>query len=349
VNSKKEMRSNTALYRRWVGEQLVLYAKAWSNDLSGSKMLEALVADLAPNDPDLRSALKVVASRDGFHKLLNLSGSGKGQIEKQAFLSDLSNVFAPQAIEAIDAVLSGVLNLPLETPKEEKSIPGNSTQPEPEEAETDTQSQPTTKNLRKPSKGGLIIGAAVGASAVLLLALVSATVPDALCRVGLCGNGQRPEKQEESALTRAMQAEADLGKAQNIDAYSDAAKRLELALNDLARQRGSRTQSLGEQRLEQKIEEVRKFLERETATKKGIDKIKDSLLRFETKPEAVELLRNAAIQTSELVRQGTFYKDEVEALRQKIITLRRERLRRGSSDQKTEKQLNDMDPVFRLF
>ena len=334
--------------RRWVGEQLALYAKAWSTDPSGSKKIEALVADLAPNDPDLRIALKVVASRDGFHKLLNLSGSGKGRIEKQAFLSDLSTVFAPQAIEAIDAVLSGVLNLPLEPPKEEKPIPGNSTQPEPEEAETDTQAQPTTKNLRKPSKGGLI-GAAVGASAVLLVALVSATVPDALCRVGLCGNGQRPEKQEESALTRAMQAEADLGKAQNIDAYSDAAKRLELALNDLARQRGSRTQSLGEQRLEQKIEEVRKFLERETATKKGIDKIKDSLLRFETNPEAVELLRNAAIQTSELVRQGTFYKDEVEALRQKIIALRRERLRRGSSDQKTEKQLNDMDPVFRLF
>ena len=69
--------------RRWIGEQLSQYAKAWGSDPAGTKKLEALVADLAPNDPDLRSALKVVASRDGFQKLLSLSGSGKGQIEKQ--------------------------------------------------------------------------------------------------------------------------------------------------------------------------------------------------------------------------------------------------------------------------
>ncbi|QNG30616.1 hypothetical protein [Synechococcus sp. LTW-R] len=334
--------------RRWVGEQLGLYAKAWSNDPSGSKKLEALVADLAPNDPDLRSALKVVASRDGFHKLLNLSGSGKGQIEKQAFLSDLSTVFAPQALEAIDAVLCGVLNLPIETPKEEKPSPSASGQPEAMEAEEHTKPRPRTGSLRKPSKGSLI-GAGIGASVVLLGALFTATAPDALCRVGLCGNGQRSEKTEDSALNRAKQAEADLGKAKDIDSYSDAAKRLELALNDLARQRGSKTQSLEEKRLEQKIEEVRKFLEREIATRKGIDEIRDLLLRFETNPEAVDLLRNAAIQTSELVRQGTFYKDQVEALRQEIIALRKEMLRRGSSDQQTERQLNEMDPVFRLF
>ena len=64
-----------AQQRRWVGEQLALYAKSWSTDPSGSKKLEALVADLAPNDPDLRSALKVAMSRDGFQKLLNISRS----------------------------------------------------------------------------------------------------------------------------------------------------------------------------------------------------------------------------------------------------------------------------------
>ena len=334
--------------RRWVGEQLGLYAKAWSNDPSGSKKLEALVADLAPNDPDLRSALKVVASRDGFKKLLNLSGSGKGQIEKQAFLSDLSTVFAPQALEAIDAFLCGVLNLPKDDPKEKKPSPSDSGQPAAKETEKETQPRRKTRSLRKPSKGA-VVGAALGASVVLIGAFFTATAPDALCRVGLCGNGQRPEKPEESPLNRAKQAETDLGNAKDIESYSDAAKRLELAFNDLARQRGSKTQSLEEKRLEQKIQEVRKFLERETATRKGIDQIKDLLLRFESDPETTELLRNAAIQTSELVKQGTFYKHEVEALRQEIIALRKELLRRGSSNQKTERQLNELDPVFRLF
>ena len=334
--------------RRWIGEQLSQYAKAWGSDPAGTKKLEALVADLAPNDPDLRSALKVVASRDGFQKLLSLSGSGKGQIEKQAFLSDLSTVFAPQAIEATDAVLCGVLNLPLETPKGEKPSPGASEQLQAKTPEEDTEPRPRTRSLRQHSKGALI-GAGIGASIVLIGALFTATAPDALCSVGLCRNGHLSEKPEESPLNRAKQAETDLAKAKDIDSYSDAAKRLELALNDLARQRGSKTQSLEEKRLEQKIEEVRKFLERETATRKGIDEIKDLLLRFETNPETIDLLRNAAIQTSELVRQGTFYKDEVEALRQEIVALRKELLRRGSSDQKTERQLNEMDPVFRLF
>ena len=333
--------------RRWIGEQLSQYAKAWGSDPAGTKKLEALVADLAPNDPDLRSALKVVASRDGFQKLLSLSDSGKGQIEKQAFLSDLSTVFAPQAIEAIDAVLCGVLNLPLETPKGEEPSPGASEQPQAKASEEYTEPRPRTTSLRKHSKGALI-GVGIGASIVLTGALFTATAPDALCRIGLCGNGQRSE-QEKLPLNRAKQAEADLGKAKDIDSYSDAAKRLELALNDLARQRGSKTQSLEEKRLEQKIEEVRKFLERETATRKGIDEIKDLLLRFEANPETIDLLRNAAIQTSELVRQGTFYKDEVEALRQEIIALRKELLRVGSSDQITEQKLNEMDPVFRLF
>ena len=337
-----------AQQRRWIGEQLSLYAKAWGDDPSGTKRLEALVADLAPNDPDLRSALKVVASRDGFQKLLNLSGGGQGQIEKQAFLADLATVFAPQAIEAIDAVLCGVLNLPLETPKKEKPSPSASAQSEATAAKEQTTPQPRDEKLRKPSTGALI-GAAVGASVVLIGGLLTTTAPEALCRLGLCGNGQRPEKPEKSPLNQAKQAEADLGKAKDIDSYSDAAKRLELAVKDLVRQRGSKTRSREEERLEQKIQEVRKFLQRETETKKEIDKIKDLLLRFETSPETFEHLRNAAVQTSELVRQGSLYKDEVEALRQEIITLRKELLRRGSSDQKTEKQLNDLDPVFRLF
>ena len=339
---------NTSIKLRWIGEQIGLYAKTHSGDRAETKKLDALVADLASDDPDLRSALKVVASRDGFQKLLSLSDSGKGQIEKQAFLSDLSTVFAPQAIEAIDAVLCGVLNLPLETPKGKKPSPGASEQPQAKTPEEDTEPRPRTRSLRQHSKGALI-GAGIGASIVLIGALFTATAPDALCSVGLCRNGHLSKKPEESPLNRAKQAETDLAKAKDIDSYSDAAKRLELALNDLARQRGSKTQSLEEKRLEQKIEEVRKFLERETATRKGIDEIKDLLLRFETNPETIDLLRNAAIQTSELVRQGTFYKDEVEALRQEIVALRKELLRRGSSDQKTERQLNEMDPVFRLF
>ena len=112
-----------AQQHRWIGEQLALCAESWSTDSSGSKKLEALVADLAPNKPDLQSALMVVASRDGFRKLLNISGRGKGQIEKQAFMPDLSTVFAPQTIEAIDAVLCGVLKLPIETPKEGEAKP----------------------------------------------------------------------------------------------------------------------------------------------------------------------------------------------------------------------------------
>ena len=334
--------------RRWIGEQLSLYAKAWGSDPAGTKKIEALVADLAPNDPDLRSALKVVACRDGFQKLLKLSGSGKGQLEKKAFLGDLSTVFAPQAIEAIDAVLCGILNLPLETQKEEKSSLSEFDQGEAHKAAENTSPPRSSRKLRKQSKGALI-GATLGATVVLIGALFTATAPDALCKVGLCSFRQQTRTDEDSPLNRAKQAETDLGKAQDIDTYSDAAKRLELALNDLARKRGSKTQSLEEKRLEQKIEEVRKFLENETATRKGIDEIKDLLTRFETNPETIDLLKNAAIQTSELVRQGTFYKDEVEALRQEIIAIRKELLRRGSSDLKTEQKLNELDPVFRLF
>ena len=334
--------------RRWIGEQLSQYAKAWGSDPAGTKRLEALVADLAPNDPDLRSALKVVASRDGFQKLLHLSGSGKGQIEKQAFLAELSAVFAAQAIEAIDAVLCGVLNLPLETPKEEKPSRNDSAQPEAREAGVHTRAQPRAKRLLKPRKGAFI-GASIGASAVLIGALLAATAPDALCRVGLCGNGQRSEKQEESPLNQAKQAEADLGRAKDIDSYRDAAKRLELALNDLARQRGSKTQSLEEKRLEKKIAEANKFLERETATRKGIDKIKDFLLQFEANPEKPEPLINAATQTSELIREETFYMSDLEALKRSIIKARKESLRRGTTDKTTEQQFNKMDPLFRLF
>lgn len=334
--------------RLWVGEQLALYIKACESQPAGSKKIEALVADLAPDDPDLRSVLTLVASRDGFKRLVSLSGTGKGLIEKQALLSDLSTVLAPQALEAVNAVLCGVLNVPLEFRQEKPPRPTESTQPEAKYAVQDKRPKLKASSRRRLSRVSLI-STVLGASIVMLGAIFSSIAPEALCRIGVCGNDQRSGKPEESSLNLAKRAETDLGKANDIDSYSDAAKRLELALNDLARQRGSKTPSLEEKRLEQKIQEVQKFLERETATRKGIDEIKELLLRFETNPESIGLLRNAAVQTSKLVRQGTFYKDEVEALRQEIIALRKELLRRGSSDPKAERQPNEMDPVFRLF
>ena len=77
------------------------------------------MANLAPNELEIRSALKVVASRASFQKLLNVSNSDDGQIEMKECLSDLSTAFTPQPIEVINAVLCRGLNLPIESPEEE--------------------------------------------------------------------------------------------------------------------------------------------------------------------------------------------------------------------------------------
>ena len=97
---------------RAIGHQLATWLQSNGARGANTGMLQGIVADLAGERSDLIVPLKDLVCRPAFQSLLPLAGSGRGHLQRDALLQEISRTFAPSVVAMISEVLSGFLGIP---------------------------------------------------------------------------------------------------------------------------------------------------------------------------------------------------------------------------------------------
>ena len=94
---------------RALGSELADFIKATSGDQITTPSLQAVIADLAVDHSDLVAPLKDLVSRQTFRSLIPMATSGGGAIQRDALIQEISRVYHPAVLIAIEDVLNGFL------------------------------------------------------------------------------------------------------------------------------------------------------------------------------------------------------------------------------------------------
>ena len=95
---------------RALGSELADFIKATPGDQITTPSLQAVIADLAVDHPDLVAPLKDLVSRQTFRSLIPMATSGGGAIQRDALLiQEISRIYHPDVLVDIEEVLNGFL------------------------------------------------------------------------------------------------------------------------------------------------------------------------------------------------------------------------------------------------
>lgn len=94
---------------RALGSELAKFIKYNSAERLTSASLQAVIADLAVDHPDLNAPLKDLVSRQSFRSLIPHATSGGGAIQRDALIQEISRVYHPAVLIEIEHVLNGYL------------------------------------------------------------------------------------------------------------------------------------------------------------------------------------------------------------------------------------------------
>ncbi len=94
---------------RALGSELADFIKATPGDQITTPSLQAVIADLAVDHPDLVAPLKDLVSRQTFRSLIPMATSGGGAIQRDALIQEISRIYHPDVLVDIEEVLNGFL------------------------------------------------------------------------------------------------------------------------------------------------------------------------------------------------------------------------------------------------
>ncbi len=95
---------------RRLGSELGEYAQRHRGALPSPGTLQGAVADLAANLPDLQAPLRDLVSRQTFAALIPYARSGAGSIQRDALIQEISRVYHPSVLVAVEEILNGFLD-----------------------------------------------------------------------------------------------------------------------------------------------------------------------------------------------------------------------------------------------
>jgi len=93
---------------RQIGQALASHINRSSGVPTGAA-LQGMIADLAADHTDLVAPLKDLVSRQTFRSLIPMATSGGGAIQRDALIQEISRVYHPAVLIAIEDVLNGFL------------------------------------------------------------------------------------------------------------------------------------------------------------------------------------------------------------------------------------------------
>lgn len=229
---------------RGIGSQLAAFLQRRSGSFPEPGVLQGVVADLAASNEELIVPLKALVSRPGFRALAGLAGSGKGEVQRQALLQELTATFSPQVISALSDLLGGFLALP-EGQNDGAAAAGR---PRPATTEQADVPQATASRAAPPSPQdvasepaagpegpslGVLVLAAMAAALLALAGMVVLRSPRFCGAVGLCP-APSASTASQQALDAASAAEQELRRVTDLEGYRSAVERLERELLKLS-------------------------------------------------------------------------------------------------------------------
>jgi hypothetical protein len=104
------MRNVDPIHLRRVGSDLAKFVLRRPRKELGTKVLQGVISDYAATQPHLVTPLKDIVSKAAFQALLPLALTGKGVDKRDALIKDISEVYHPYILNAIEEVVNGFLN-----------------------------------------------------------------------------------------------------------------------------------------------------------------------------------------------------------------------------------------------
>ena len=94
---------------RALGSELAGFIVARSDEQLTTASLQAVIGDLAVDHPDLVAPLKDLVSRQSFRSVIPHASSRGGAIQRDALIQEISRIYHPAILTAIENVLNGFL------------------------------------------------------------------------------------------------------------------------------------------------------------------------------------------------------------------------------------------------
>lgn len=101
---------------RSLGRQLGEYTRRHTGSKPTPAALQGVVADLAAEMPDLQAPLRDLVSRQSFSAILDYALSGRGLIQRDSLIQEISRVYHPDVLADLEEILSGFLSASEEIP-----------------------------------------------------------------------------------------------------------------------------------------------------------------------------------------------------------------------------------------
>ena len=202
-------------------------------------MIQALLADLLADDQAFLAPVRDLSGRAAFRSLIARSGSGAGQLERDALLQSLAPIYSEVVLARLAAFLDGLLDLPPET-----SLSRAPSALEPSSGPIDALPLPP------PPAGGRrllrrlalvsIFGVTAGITATTVLVLRSGLLCGLSASLPFCAAtpaesaADGSQRSPDQAINAGLQASRDLATASDLGSFERALNQLESALLSLS-------------------------------------------------------------------------------------------------------------------
>ena len=203
-------------------------------------MIQALLADLLADDQAFLAPVRDLSGRAAFRSLIARSGSGAGQLERDALLQSLAPIYSEVVLARLAAFLDGLLDLPPET---SLSRAPSSLEP------TTSQADPLPLTSPPPAGGRRLLrrlalvsifGVTAGITATTVLVLRSGLLCGLSASLPFCAAtpaetaADGSQRSPDQAINAGLQASRDLATASDLGSFERALNQLESALLSLS-------------------------------------------------------------------------------------------------------------------
>ena len=94
---------------RKLGSQIAQFVQTQAVAARSPGTMQGVIADLTASYPDLAAPLRDLTGRQAFHALMPFALSGRGAIQRDALIQEISRIYHPEMVVMVEDVINGFL------------------------------------------------------------------------------------------------------------------------------------------------------------------------------------------------------------------------------------------------
>ena len=109
ARAAQTMPSNTTQQLRQLGSQIAQFVQTQAVAARSPGTMQGVIADLTASYPYLAAPLRDLTGRQAFHALIPFALSGRGSIQRDALIQEISRIYHPEMVVMLEDVINGFL------------------------------------------------------------------------------------------------------------------------------------------------------------------------------------------------------------------------------------------------